>query len=187
MAKTAPAEKAPKDKKKLLLVGVIALLLVTLLLGAALFLLVGGKHSGDDAEEEEEVVQEEKPRRKRAAPTITSKLGIYTVNLKASPVPGEDEGPSPSLSGMYLQVEISLELEDQAADTLIKNKTAQINNSINLLLSDKTSAALAQRKGKEDLAKEICDEINAIIVPHANGKAPDGPVVSVLFDKFIIQ
>jgi flagellar FliL protein len=173
---------------KLLLVGAVVLLLVALLAGGVLFLLLGGKHASDEEEEEEEVTQTEKPRRKRAAPTFTSKLGVYTVNLKAASAASQDpESPPPGLSSMYLQVEISLELDGQEADALIKNKTAQINNNINLLLSDKTGESLADRKGKERLAQEMRNEINAIIVPHVDGKEPDGPVLNVLFDKFIIQ
>ena len=177
-AKPAPAEgEAPKKSKKLLII-ILAVVLLLLVAGAgAAFLLLSG---GGDHEDEEEVAQEvKKPKKKKAeagVPPVFVNLDAFTVNLV--PEQGGDQ---------YMQVVMALELEDMTADPILKGQMPRIRNNLTMILSSKKASELLTKEGKEELAKEIKDEINSILDPSAKGKAPEGPVLSVLFTSFIIQ
>jgi flagellar FliL protein len=170
---------APKNRTKLLLIIAVVMLLLVTLGAGVVFLLLSGNHDEEGIEDEEEVAQEARPnkRKKTNAPPAFSSLERFTVNLRSEPEKGS----------MYMQVEIILEIEDATADALIKAQMPRIRNNVTLILSDKTEAQLLTREGKEQLALEIQDEINAIIEPPAKGKKPEGPVLAVLFPSFIIQ
>lgn len=86
-----------------------------------------------------------------------------------------------------MQVVMALELEDMTADPILKGQMPRIRNNLTMILSSKKASELLTKEGKEQLAKEIKDEINGILDPSAKGKAPEGPVLSVLFTSFIIQ
>lgn len=176
-AKPAPSEgEAPKKSKKLLII-ILAVVLLLLVAGAgAAFLLLSG---GGDHEDEEEVAQEVKKPKKKAhadAPPVFVNLDAFTVNLV--PEQGGDQ---------YMQVVMALELEDMATDPILKGQMPRIRNNLTMILSSKKASELLTKEGKEQLAKEIKDEINGILDPSAKGKAPEGPVLSVLFTSFIIQ
>ncbi len=184
-AKPADAGAEPPKKSKKLLIIIIALVLVLLIGGgAAAFLLM----SGSDEELEEEVAEEtEKPAKKapakkkdNAAPPVFVNLDPFTVNLV------------PESGDQYLQVILSLELEDATAQADLTMMMPRIRNNVTLLLSSKKASELQPKEGKETLALEIMDEINKAISPPVRNKrgeavAPDGPVTSVLFTSFIIQ
>ena len=98
----------------------------------------------------------------------------------------------PETGDQYLQVVLSLEIEDAAADAALKAVMPKIRNNITLLLSSKKASELLPKEGKEQLAEQMRDEINVILNPPRKSKkgepvAPDGPVLSVLFTSFIIQ
>lgn len=183
-AKAADTGAEPPKKSKKLLIIIIALVLVLLIGGgAAAFLLM----SGSDEEHEEEVAEEtEKPAKKpakkkeNAAPPVFVNLDPFTVNLV------------PETGDQYLQVILSLELEDATAQADLTAMMPRIRNNVTLLLSSKKASELQPKDGKEKLAIEIMDEINKAINPPVKNKrgeevAPDGPVTSVLFTSFIIQ
>lgn len=176
------AEATPKKSKKLLIVILAAVLVVVLAGGgAAFFLLKKGDEHADDEEAAEEVAKPKKKKDKKAeAPPVFFNLEPFTVNLV------------PENADQYLQVILSLELEDGQAESAIKGQMPKIRNNITLLLSSKKASELMPKEGKESLADALREEINSVIEPPVKNKKgqvipADGPVKSVLFTSFIIQ
>lgn len=177
------AEVAPKKSKKLLII-ILAVVLVVVLAGggAAFMLLKKGDHEEGDEEVAEETAKPKKKDKKKdahAAPVFIN-LEPFTVNLV------------PETGDQYLQVILSLELEDATADPQLKALTPKIRNNITLLLSSKKASELLPKEGKEKLAEALKDEINSVIEPPKKNKkgevtAAEGPVKAVLFTSFIIQ
>lgn len=167
------AAPAPK-KKKLLIIVAAALVLVLLIGGGAAFYLLKG-HAGEEGEEGE-AVSEVKPAKKKdgkeMAPVYVA-LDQFTVNL--APENGEQ----------FLQVMISVEVEDLAAGEKLKTYTPKLRNNVMVLLSGKKASELMPKSGKEALAGEIRELINQVLEP--NLKPDAGPVKEVLFTSFIIQ
>ena len=178
------AEQPPKKSKKLLIIILaVVLLLVFAGGGAAYFLLKKSSHADEDegevAEETEKPAKKSKKKEKEAPPVFAN-LEPFTVNLV------------PETGDQYLQVILSVELENAEADGQIKALLPKIRNNITLLLSSKKASELLPKDGKEKLAEELKDEINSVIAPSEDapkGKhtESDGPVKSVLFTSFIIQ
>lgn len=172
---------APPKNKKVLIITLFAILI----LGAGvamgvLFLL--NSHDKDDSEDgDEEVVKVEKPKGKKAGtgvPPVYVALDVFTVNL----VPDEPGDQ------YVMQVNLSLELEDAESNKALGEQMPRIRNNLTLTLSSKKASELASKEGKEKLSEELRQEINTVLAPPAKGKkAPEGPVVSVLFTSFIIQ
>lgn len=176
-AKPAPIEgDAPKKSKKLLIIIVAVVLLLVVAGAGAAFLLLS---KGDDhAEDEEEVVDVKKTKKKKtdaSAPPIFVNLDPFTVNLV------------PEQGDQYMQVVMALELEDLTSDATLKSQMPRVRNNLTMILSSKKASELVTKEGKESLAKELKNEINAILDPSTKGKEPEGPVLSVLFTSFIIQ
>lgn len=185
MAKDAkPVEEgveAPKKSKKLLII-ILAAVLVLVIAGGAAAVLLMKKNSdhADDEEGAEETVKTKKKDKKSDAPPAFFGLEPFTVNL------------IPETGDQYLQVAISLELEDSHAEAAIKTQMPKIRNNITLLLSSKKASELQPKEGKQQLASALKDEINSLIEPPVKNKKgevnmPEGPVRSVLFTSFIIQ
>lgn len=182
MAKDAkPAEEGtaepPKKSKKLLII-ILAVVLVLVLAGggAAFMLLSGGNADDEDAEFAEETAKPKKAKKKEvSAPPVFVNLDPFTVNLV------------PETGDQYLQVVLSIELDNPAADLAMKSLMPRIRNNITLLLSSKKASELLPKEGKEQLAAALKDEINGVINPDGKKGAAEGPVVSVLFTSFIIQ
>ncbi|WP_374341908.1 flagellar basal body-associated protein FliL [Azonexus sp.] len=186
MAKDAkPAEEgveAPPKKSKKLLIIILAVVLVLVLGGgaAAVLLLKGGSHGDEDEEVTEETVKPKKKDKKAEAPPVFVNMDPFTVNLV------------PETGDQYLQVVLSLELEDATAETAIKMQMPKIRNNITLLLSSKKASELLPKEGKQQLAAALMDEINGVIEPPVRNKKgetvkSEGPVKAVLFTSFIIQ
>lgn len=186
MAKDAkPAEEgaeAPPKKSKKLLIIILAVVLVLVLGGggAAFMLLKKGSHADDDEEVAEETAKPKKKDKKAEAPPVFVGMDPFTVNLV------------PETGDQYLQVVLSLEIEDAHAEGSIKAQMPKIRNNITLLLSSKKASELLPKEGKQHLAETLKDEINAVIEPPVKNKkgetvSAEGPVKSVLFTSFIIQ
>ena len=174
----APAETAapPKAKSKKLLI-IVALALVLLLAvggGAAYFLLKG--NAAPEGEEEEVATEHAKPAKskdgKEAAPVYVA-MDAFTVNL------------APENGDQYLQVMITIEVEDALAADKLKSYTPKLRNDVMVLLSGKKASELRPKSGKEALASEIRGLVNGILDPKA--KPDSGPAKEVLFTSFIIQ
>ena len=149
---------APKKSKKLLIIIVIALLLLLLIGGAAAFFLM----TGGDPEEggaEGEVATEKAPAKKKeskeAAVPVFVAMDTFTVNLD------QDTG------GQYLQVVLSLEVEDAHMGDKIKTYTPKLRNNVIRLLSGKKASELNTPAGKETLAVEIRSLMNEVLEPGA--------------------
>jgi len=98
----------------------------------------------------------------------------------------------PESGDQYLQVALSLEIEDAHEEATLKGQMPKIRNNVTLLLSSKRASELLSKEGKQQLAETLKDEINMVIEPPKKTKKgeiipPDGPVKSVLFTSFIIQ
>jgi len=169
------AEAPPKKSKKLLIIILAVVLLLVLGGGGAAYILLKEDHTGDDEETADETAKKDKEMH-----PVFINLDVFTVNLV------------PETGDQYLQVMLSLEVEDVAYEPEIKTKMPKIRNNLTLLLSSKKASELLPKEGKEQLAQALKDEINAIIelpVKKKKGaaKTPDAPVKAVLFTSFIIQ
>lgn len=177
------ATEAPKKSKKLLIIILAVVLLVVLGGGGAYMFL----KKGDQAEDGDEDVAEEMTKTKKKDKKKDAHVAPVFINLEAFTV-----NLVPETGDQYLQVALSLEVEDPTEEPAIKAQMPKIRNNLTLLLSSKKASELLPKEGKEHLAEALKDEINAIITPPKKTKKgetvmPDGPVKSVLFTSFIIQ
>jgi flagellar FliL protein len=187
MSKDAkPAEEgaeAPKKSKKLLIIIIAVVLVVVLAGGGAAFMLL---QKGDHAEDEEAAEETAKPKKKekkkegKEVPPVFVNLEPFTVNLV------------PENGDQYLQVILSVELDDAQSEAALKAQMPKIRNNITLLLSSKKASELLPKEGKEILAETLKDEVNTAIEPPTRTKKgelimPEGPAKAVLFTSFIIQ
>jgi flagellar protein FliL len=184
MAKDAkdavPAEdavEAPKKKNKKLLLIILTVVIVLVLGGgaAAYLLLKKGGHADDEETTEETATQTKKKKNGHELPPVFVNLEPFTVNL------------IPETGDQYLQVVLSLELEDSQGEAAIKSQLPKIRNNLTLLLSAKKASELMSKEGKEGLAESLKDEINSVIEQPKKSKKGEGPVKFVLFTSFIIQ
>ena len=184
MAKDAKAEAdgavaAPvKSRKKLLIVIIAVLVLVLGIGGAGAYFLL--KPASEYGEEYADAPRERaKPaKRKKAdhnAPPVYVALDAFTVNLV------------PENGDQYLQLILSVEVEDQQVDEQLKQYMPKLRNDLTLLLSSKKASDLITTDGKKSLANEIKERINSVLDPAGRGKNNDWPVKEVLFTSFIIQ
>ena len=167
----APA--APKSKKLLIIVAAALVLILAIGGGAAYYFLKGqASEEGEDGETVSEAKPAKKKDGKEVLPVYVA-LDAFTVNL------------APENGDQFLQVMISVEVEDLIASEKLKTFTPKLRNNVMVLLSGKKASELMTRAGKETLANEIRDLINQVLAP---GSKPDaGPVKEVLFTSFIIQ
>ena len=187
-AKPAAEEgaEAPKKKSKKLLIIILAVVLLLVLGGggAAYMLLKKGDHADDEETADETTKPADKKKEKKKgeheAPPVFVNLDPFTVNL------------IPESGDQYLQVIVSLELEDPLAEAGLKTQMPKIRSNITMLLSGKKASELLPKEGKVALAEALRDEINSAIEPPKKNRKgeiipPEGPVKSVLFTSFIIQ
>ncbi|WP_018411504.1 flagellar basal body-associated FliL family protein [Methyloversatilis thermotolerans] len=189
---------APKKSNKMLII-IIALLLVVIIGGAAAFFMMGGNHDAEDADaHDDEVVAEEdhdaaakearkaKLKKKKEAdakglPPVFVELDPFTVNLQQE-----------TAMDQYLQVKASVRVDEQHAADQLKAYMPEIRHRVLLLLSSKKASELNTPQGREDLAENMVDTINAIVgeIPKNRKGEPEkpiGPVEAVLFTSFIVQ
>ena len=166
---------APKKGKKLVIVIVAAVVLV-LALGGGGFIVWKKMHPADEEDEVEVTGDKPKAEKKKGAKEVGPiyiALDQFTVNL------------APDNGDQFLQVMISVEVEDLLVGDRLKSYTPKLRNNVMLLLSGKKASELITKAGKEALANEIRDLINEVLDPGA--KPGYGPVKEVLFTSFIIQ
>jgi flagellar FliL protein len=157
-ATDAPAP--AKSKKKLfIMIGAAVLLLSAVGVGAVLML--SGKKAPKDKENKEEVAK---------APVFLA-LEQFIVNLQS------DTGEK------YLQVQMTLQVPDEAQSNLIKTNSPQVKSRLIMLLSSKDAAELLTPEGKDKLIKEIMEQVN---LPFS-AKAEPQKVSGVFFTSFVIQ
>lgn len=184
MAKDAKAAEdsgevaAPKKGKKMLIIIIAVVVLVLAIGGAAAFLLMKQNANADHADDEEVTTEKAKPKKKKGekeAPPAYIALEAFTVNL------------IPETGDQFLQLIISVELPDAGAADDLRTYMPKIRNNVMLLLSDKKASQLITKEGKELLAGELRDNMNAVLDPSTKGKKGEGPIREVLFTSFIIQ
>lgn len=201
MATAAPAETtdaapAPKkSRKKLVIVLVVALLVLGVAGGG--FMFYSKKKAAAQAELEAEAeadgttvnkAAKEPKRDPKFKPSFLT-LDLFTVNLADQDF------------DRYLQVQMSLELSDEAASEKVKNYMPAVRNNILMVLSQKGSAELMLKDGKVKLADELLWAVARTVgveVSNDDLLGPDGqavrrkllqksPVIGVHFSNFIIQ
>lgn len=182
-AAAAPAKEPAKSK--LVLIGAIVVVLVVA--AAAAFLFLNARHQEGDEDQEGASV---------AAAVVPTFLPLdnMVVNLAD---PGGDR---------FVQLGITLELQDDKTASLVKQYLPSIRSGILMLVSQRSSEELLLREGKEKLAAEIreevsrplglagarktraqADEASADGEERAARQQPQGAVRRVLFASFIIQ
>lgn len=173
---------APKKGKKLLIMLIGGVLLLALAAGGALFVLKKGGDHADDDEDAAETAQVKKQEKKaKDEHPVFVNLEPFTVNLV------------PETGDQYLQVSLSVELDEPTAEQTVKLHMPKIRNDVTLLLSGKKPSELLTKEGKEKLAAELRGTINDILDPAKKNKkgeaarSSDGPAKEVLFTSFIIQ
>ena len=201
------AAKPKKSKKKLFLIlGVVAVLVLGLGGGGAAFYMKKKKAAAEaeaqaEAETDGPTAPSKASKRDRKAKTAFVALDTFTVNLADRD------------ADRYAQVQLSLELNDEAATMLIKNFMPVIRNNILLVMSHKMAGELLEKDGKIKLSEEIKVEVAralgmeppdtdsqsaaATAATPATAAAAKGkpkpsaddisPVVGVHFSNFIIQ
>jgi flagellar FliL protein len=177
----AKAEVAPKPKKNILMFAVIGLLVFILILGGGLafFLLKSpAEGSADEATAEAAAHGEEKKKEKKKekkdehAKPVFAKLQDqpFTVNLS-----GEAES--------VLQVEIMVELAEEADKVKLTDFQPKVLDAVNRLLRAKTLEEVKTSQGQEELARQIREKLNEIL----EVEAKDEGVLSVNFTKYFYQ
>ncbi|MCQ9373954.1 flagellar basal body-associated FliL family protein [Methyloversatilis sp. XJ19-13] len=201
MAKAATADDvaadAPKKSKKMLFI-ILAVVLLVVVGGAAAMFMMAGSHAEEGEDEHADEMSEEDPDAKALAakkaklkkkkeaeakglPPVFVELDPFTVNL--APETQVDQ---------YLQVKASVKVEEQPAADNLKVYMPEIRHHVLMLLSGKKASELGTTEGREALAGEIRNSINAIVgeVPtnkKGEPEEPVGPVEAVLFTSFIVQ
>jgi len=191
-AKEAEGEEAPKKGgggKKLIIILIVVLVLVLIAAGGIVFLLLSKKahdeEGGDGhAEAKQEHVEEAAPDFKvdlSKPPTFVA-LDPFTVNL------------APEDGDHYLQVVMVLKVVDPTVAEQMKAYMPEIRHEVNLVLSSKRPSEISSVQGREALAIESMERVNYILgfeKPSEDklrrNPGPWGPVITVLFNSFIIQ
>ncbi|PKO65174.1 MAG: flagellar basal body protein FliL [Betaproteobacteria bacterium HGW-Betaproteobacteria-16] len=183
-ATEAAAPAKPKSRKLLyILLGVIVVGLLGA--GGALYLLK--KNTAEDEFYDDEEMVESAPARPETPPVFLP-LENMVVNLA-------DAG-----GNRFVQIGISLQIEDAKTGEEMKAYMPSIRSSVLLLISQRTSEELLQLPGKEKLANDIVADISRIMgyrlpeaapangeKPKRKSKLPPNPVQAVLFSSFIVQ
>ena len=172
------AAPAQAKSKKLIIIGALVALLVVAVVAAMLVMnnQSRGDMYGDDAPAQKTVL----------VPTFLP-LENMVVNLA-------DQG-----GDRFAQIGITLELQDDATATLVKQYMPSIRNGILMQVSQRSAEELLLREGKENLAEDILREVTrplGITTARADadeataGERPrrrNSSVRRVLFSSFIIQ
>ncbi|MFJ5444749.1 flagellar basal body-associated protein FliL [Methylobacillus methanolivorans] len=164
MAQEVTKEVQPqKSKKGLILIAVGAVLVLALGGGAAYWYFSQKSHGEHEAKPKEEKVEVKDP--------VFVKLETFTVNLQPDP------------DAQYLQVDLTVQVEDQAQADSITKHMPSVRNRLLMLLSGKKPSELLTSEGKQALTKEI---INQLSQPFTKGAKPL-VINDVFFTSFVIQ
>lgn len=189
MSAKPPAAAAPAKepaKSKLVLIGAIVVVLIVLAAAAFLFLNSRNQEGGEGQTSSS------------AAAVVPTFLPLENMVVNLSD-PGGDR---------FVQLGITLELQDDKTASLIRQYLPSIRSGVLMLVSQRSSEELLLREGKEKLAAEIRDEVSRPLGlggatrprvqaddeladenerPPRSQQQPQGAVRRVLFSSFIIQ
>ncbi len=163
-APVKPAEEgapAPKSKKKLIVI-IVAAVVILAVAGGGAFMFLGKKKPSDKKEEHKE---------EPAKAPVFMPLEPFVVNLQS------DDGDK------YLQVQMTLQVADDAQVSLIKANAPQIRSRLLMLLSSKDANEVLTPEGKEKLMQEIIEQVSLPFVP----KGEPQKVSGVFFTSFVVQ
>lgn len=164
-AEAAPVGGGSKKKLVIILAGVLVLALAGG--GGAWFML-----KGDSEEHAEETKSTKKVKKaKPSGPPVYVPVDQFTVNLQ--PENGEQ----------YLQLAITLQASTLEESEIIKTNMPKLRSRILLLLSSKHASEINTPEGKQQLSKDIMEQVN---LPFETDGEPL-QVSEVLFTAFIIQ
>ncbi|WP_300317470.1 flagellar basal body-associated FliL family protein [Accumulibacter sp.] len=173
------ASAAPAKSSKKLLIIIVALLVLVLGLGGVGAVLLLKPAPEYDEEHGEAAVERSGPVKKKKAardgPPIYVAMDAFTVNLV------------PENGDQFLQLIISVEVDDGQTDEQLKQYMPKLRNDLTLLLSSKKASELITTEGKRNLAQEIREQMNGVLDPAGKGKKREWPIREVLFTSFIIQ
>lgn len=136
-APDAAGAEAPKKKGKLVII--IVAVLVLAIGGAAAWYFTRPKHTEDDEAE----APPKAAKQAATKPPVFLPLDQFVVNLQAGD------------ASQFLQVALTIKVDDQAIADALKLHMPDIRNRILLLLSGKKASEIATIDGKQKLAEEI--------------------------------
>ena len=149
------------NKKKIILFILITILSTSVGIGGTWYFMKQQQEDGSEI-----------TAKKKKKPTTFVKLESFTVNLQ-----------SDDRQSHYLQVELSLKINESDAVKIIENKKPEIRNQILLLLSGKKPSEINTLEGKQKLSEDIIQAIRSKI----DSEELEDDILDVLFTSFIIQ
>ena len=184
-AAATPPEAAPKKKGKTLLFVLIGVVVLDIAAAGAALLLLKKNTAEDEDFDDEHAPAATKRVDPKSAPTFLP-LDTMVVNLA-------DAG-----GNRYIQVGLTLQLQDSATGDAVKAFMPSIRSRILVLLSKRTAEEVLSAEGKERLSADIIEAVGETMGYSApkpaegEGKrrranAPASPVQAVLFSSFIVQ
>lgn len=184
-ATTTVTDAAPpaKGKKKLIILVAVALLVLLLGAGAAFMLLKKKPVDPEAADAEDGAAAHASVQHDAKHAPVFVPLDAFTVNLADRD------------AERYVQVGITLEVEDSAVGDRIKSFMPAIRNNILMTLADRTAGELQGREGKQQLAEMVRREASRALgvdvseegAARKKRKAAPLPIKAVHFSNFIIQ
>ncbi|HEX7633647.1 MAG TPA: flagellar basal body-associated protein FliL [Noviherbaspirillum sp.] len=163
----AAAEQAPGKRGKLFLILPIVLLLIAAAGGGAAWYFLAGSNASHGGPA--------KSKPKPTAPPVFLALETFTVNLQT-------EDPSDQQQ-QFLQLNMTLQVVDEAQAEMIKQNMPQVRNRLLILLSSKKAAEILSVEGKRKLAEDILKQVRQPFVP----EGPHPEVSDVFFTSFVVQ
>ncbi|MFZ6709039.1 flagellar basal body-associated protein FliL [Undibacterium sp. TC9W] len=162
-AKAAEASDAPagKSKKKLLIIIAAVVVLLVAAGGGAAFFLTKKAPANKEKEHKAEPAK---------APVFLA-LEPFTVNLQSS------DGDK------YLQISMTLQVQDEEQVNLIKENMPQVRSRLLLLLSSKDASEILSSEGKEKLVNDIIEKV----AQPFTAKGEPQKVSGVFFTSFVVQ
>ena len=159
-AKPKDEARAPagKSKKKLIVIIVAAVVLLGAIGGGAMVFLSGKKAPKE-------------PKEEVAKAPVFLPMEPFVVNLQSE------------FGEKYLQVQMTLQVPDEEQVNLIKANIPQVKSRLIMLLSSKDAEELLTPEGKDNLVKEIIEQVNLPFVP----KGASQKVSGVFFTSFVVQ
>jgi flagellar FliL protein len=151
------AELPKKSGRKWLIIVGTLLLAVG---GAGAWYFLGQQPSGPAK------VKQEPPK-----PPIFVSLDTFTVNLQADP------------AEQFLQVDLTLQLADEAEANIVKQHMPEVRNRLLMLLTSKRGSEIATIEGKKKLSQEIAAQLKDAFAAGAKLQHVPG----VFFTSFVIQ
>lgn len=161
-AAPAPGDAPPSNKGKMLILILVALLIAVGAAGGAWFFV--NQKAGPAAAPSAAAPDP-------AAPPVFMTLETFTVNLQPEDIQ------------QFLQVNMTLQVTNDAQIELLKVHMPHVRNRMLLLLSSKKPSEILTVEGKKKLAAEVIAQLKQPFTP----KGAEPQVTDVLFTSFVVQ